>query len=104
MDDKRLDALKTALQNDPGDSFTRYALGLEYYSASMIEESKSAFEELILRDPNYLAAYFQLGKVYEAAGEPDMAKKIYERGIYVAASQNDLHTKSELETALDELL
>jgi Tfp pilus assembly protein PilF len=104
MDDNRLKTLKTALENDPDDSFSRYALGLEYSSASMITEAKNVFEELLSRDPNYLATYYQLGKVYETAGELELAKKAYERGIYVAASQNEFHTKSELEDALDGLL
>lgn len=103
MDDIRLEALKTALDNDPDDSFTRYAIGLEYSSASMNDEAKSVFEELISRDPNYLAAYYQLGKVYESSGEIEKARKAYEKGIYVAASQNDAHTKSELEEALENL-
>jgi Tfp pilus assembly protein PilF len=104
MDDNRLKALKAALENDPEDSFSRYALGLEYLSASMFEESRAGFEELITRDPNYLAAYYQLGKVYESSGEFDLARRIYEKGIYVAASQNEMHTKTELEEALDGLL
>ncbi len=104
MDDSRLEALKKMVEQEPNDSFSRYALGLEYLSVSDNEPAKEMFEELLSMDPNYLAAYYQLGKVYEILDEAEMARKAYEKGIYVAASQNDLHTKSELEEALNNLL
>ena len=104
MDNSRLLTLKKVVEQDPDDSFSRYALGLEYLSVPDNEKAKEMFEELLLKDPNYLAAYYQLGKVYELLGEAEMAQKAYEKGIYVAASQNDMHTKSELEEALNNLL
>ncbi len=72
-----------------------------------LKEPQSAmvtFEELRTIDPTYLATYYQLGKVYEILGSEAEAKKVYEKGIYIAASQSDMHTKSELELALNELL
>jgi Tfp pilus assembly protein PilF len=104
MDDSRLSALKKMVKQDPDDSFSRYALGLEYLSLSDNKPAKEMFEELLSKDPNYLAAYYQLGKVYEILDEVEMAGKAYEKGIYVATSQNDFHTKSELEEALNNLL
>lgn len=92
------------LDNDPQDSFARYALGLEYVSAARLEDAREIFEELRVLDPNYSATYYQLGKVYEQLGSEQEARKVYEKGIYVTASQNDMHTKSELEEALDGLL
>lgn len=104
MDNTRVDNLKKMLETDPQDSFARYALGLEYMSASEFEASKDIFEELRAIDPNYGATYYQLGKVYEQLGDESAARKVYEKGIYVASSQNDMHTKSELEQALNDLI
>lgn len=104
MDTTRLETLRKVLEAEPNDSFTRYALGLEYGSLNMIEESKDVFEELRAMDPNYLATYYQLGKVYERLGDENAARKIYEKGLYVATSQNDMHTKEELQQAMDDLL
>jgi tetratricopeptide (TPR) repeat protein len=104
MDSSRIENLKQMLSTDPQDSFARYALGLEFMSAGELESAKGMFEELRILDPNYSATYYQLGKVYELLGDENGARKIYEKGIYVAASQNDSHTKSELEEALDGLL
>ncbi|MCC6867123.1 MAG: tetratricopeptide repeat protein [Ignavibacteria bacterium] len=92
------------MAEDPNDTFARYALGLEYLSLNEIQKATETFEEVRTLDPNYVAVYYQLGKVYELNGDETSARKIYEKGIYVAASHNDTHTKSELEQALNDLL
>lgn len=104
MDIARIESLKEMLRVDPQDTFARYALGLEYVSGNDVESARNIFEELRILDPNYKATYYQLGKVYEILGNESEARKVYEKGIYVAASQSDMHTKSELEEALNELL
>jgi tetratricopeptide (TPR) repeat protein len=103
MEKSRLDTLKEILERDPSDSFTRYALGLEFVSGGLLDEAAATFEELMTLDPNYHAVYYQLGKVYEGLGDIEKARKAYEKGIYVAASQSEFHTKEELESALNEL-
>lgn len=104
MNSSRIESLRKALEIDPNDTFARYALGLEYLSANKLSDAKNVFDEIIALDPNYVAVYYQLGKTYELMGDDDSAKKIYEKGIYVAASQSDQHTKNELEQALNELI
>ena len=104
MDNKRIDNLKAILATDPQDTFARYALGLEYISLAEFEQAKDIFEEICVLDPTYVATYYQLGKTYEQLGDDSNARKIYEKGIFVARSQNDDHTKSELEQALNDLL
>lgn len=103
MDTGRLETLKKILERDPGDAFSRYALGLEYVSASMPELARSTFETLIASEPGYLAVYYQLGKLYELMGMNDLAVQTYRVGIGIAESQNDGHTRQELEEALDGL-
>jgi len=100
----RLENLKKMLQDDPQDTFARYALGLEYMSSGENENARDIFEELRVLDPNYVATYYQLGKIYELLGDESEARKIYEKGVYVAASQGDEHTKQELQQAIDDLL
>lgn len=103
MEKSRLESLKEMLEKDPSDPFTRYALGLELVSTKMPDEAAGIFEELIISDPSYHAVYYQLGKVYEALGDADKARKIYEKGIYITTSQSEFHAKEELQSALNEL-
>lgn len=104
MNSERIESLKKVLESDPGDTFARYAIGLEYLSVNGLDDAKNIFNEIIAMDPNYVAVYYQLGKTYELMGDENSAKKIYEKGIYVAASQSDEHTKNELEQALNDLI
>lgn len=103
MSTSRIESLKKILEIDPKDSFSRYALGLEYASAGESEMAKTEFMLVLDSDENYLAVYYQLGKVLESLGDNENAKEIYEKGIFVATAQNDMHTRSELEQSLDEL-
>ncbi|HEX2786826.1 MAG TPA: tetratricopeptide repeat protein [Ignavibacteria bacterium] len=99
----RINTLTKILESEPNDSFSRYALGLEYVSLNDYDEAQKEFNFILRNDPQYLPVYYQLGKVLESTGDSDKALKIYQQGLYVASSQNDLHTKAELQDAIDSL-
>lgn len=99
----RLEKLHELLVQDPADSFTRYAIGLEHMSAKNFDAAAAAFEELLRLDPDYLATYYQLGAVYSELARMDDARAIYNTGIAVARKAGDAHTASELQAALDEI-
>ncbi len=101
-----MDRIKTLLEflsADPGDSFSRYALGLEYRSAGDLERAIETYQEVLRRDPDYLATYYQLAKAYQDSGELDQARATFQAGIELASRQGDLHTREELQEALGEL-
>ena len=99
----RIETLQNLLKENPADEFTKYALALEYVSISDTANAEKYMKDLLMNSPNYLAVYYQYGKLLEDKGEIDEARKIYNQGLFVAASQNDLHTKAELQDALDNL-
>jgi len=99
----RLDALKQFLEREPNDSFTRYAIGLEYASQKNYSEAIRMLEELRAMDENYVPTYYQLAEYYRAEKAPLKAIQIYREGIQKARAMNDLHAASELEAALDDL-
>ncbi len=99
----RVDTLKMILKNEPNDTFTKYALALEYVSDGETDKAEEIFIDLVDNNPDYVAAYYQYGKLLEDRADIERARKIYNQGIFVAASQNDMHTKSELQDAMDNL-
>lgn len=99
----RVATLLEFLSVDPSDSFSRYALGLEYRSQGDLPRAIETFEEVRQRDPDYLATYYQLGKAYQDAEQLEKARQAFEAGIALAGRQGDDHTRSELYEALDEL-
>jgi Tfp pilus assembly protein PilF len=100
----RIEVLKGFLAQDPKDSFSRYALALEYVKLGQTEDARREFEAVCDTDPGYVATYFQLGQLYRNLGLRHEAEKTYRTGITVASKARDSHTQGELEGALESLL
>ena len=60
----RIEILKGFLEQDPKDSFSRYALALEYVKRGQTEDARREFEYVRDHDPGYVATYFQLAQLY----------------------------------------
>ncbi|MCA8922746.1 MAG: hypothetical protein KDD82_13110 [Planctomycetes bacterium] len=100
----RLDALEAMLAEDPSDPFTRYAIAMELKGLERKADAQQAFRDLIDAAPDYVASYYQLGRLLVDAGEDDDARPVIERGLAVAERAGDAHAASELRDLLDELL
>jgi Tfp pilus assembly protein PilF len=96
--------LKGFLEENSSDSFSRYALALEYAKLGQNDDALREFETVKKSDPDYVATYFQLGQLYQKLGRTHDAEKTLRTGITVAAKLGDEHTRSELESALDALI
>ncbi len=103
MREERIGKLKAILAQDPNDSFSRYALALEYAGADDSKQAILLLEDLMLRDQSYVPAYQQLGYLYEKVGRLQEAAAIFKRGMHIATQQGDHHAKSEMQDALDSL-
>lgn len=103
MKEARIAKLKAILEKEPGDSFTIYALALEYAGLNDSVQALVLLEDLVVRDPSYVPAYQQLGYLYEKLGRRDDAVSMFRRGILVAAEQKDHHAQSEMQDALDDM-
>ncbi len=99
----RLEQMLAFLDEDPDDSFTRYAVALEYKSAGEIARAVECLSELRRRDANYLPTYYMLGELLSGQESFDAAEEVYRAGMKLATETGDLHTRSELEEALDEM-
>jgi tetratricopeptide (TPR) repeat protein len=103
MTQSRLESLKQQLVEDPNDSFTRYALALEYNSLGEPETAVSFLKEVIDRDATYLPAYHQLGQICVRLNRTEEAKQIFKKGIELAQVTGDTHAKKEMTEELEEL-
>ena len=100
----RIELLKGFLQDNPNDSFSRYALALEFVKLNQLDDARREFETVRDNDPDYLATYYQLGQLFTRLGLRHEAEKTFRTGITVAVKQRDSHTQSELEEALESIL
>jgi tetratricopeptide (TPR) repeat protein len=100
---KRLEALLQFLAQDPDDTFTRYAIALEYIASEEYDEAIKFLESVLTLDNNYLAAYQQLGHIYAITNRKDMAVDVYKRGIDSANISGDKHAADNISKFLAEL-
>jgi tetratricopeptide (TPR) repeat protein len=88
---------------DPTDSFSRYALALELEKEKRELEAIPQLQEVIARDPAYVAAYYQLGRMLARLGQIEDARIAYRQGLDIAAAAGDQKTRNEIQDALDML-
>lgn len=96
----RIDQLLEMLKTEPNDSFLNYVLAMEYAKLNDVKKAINLIEEILLRDENYLGAYYQLGKYYEEIQEIQKAIAIYNKGVSIAQSQKNNKAVGELNEAL----
>lgn len=100
MQNERIVLIKQMLDKNPDDSFLRYAAALEFKKNGDTEKAITYLEDLIKHDPQYLASYYQLGKIYEEQSQAHKAITFYRQGKLIAAKVNDRKTLGELDEAL----
>ena len=101
MASTRLDILKGMVAQSPTDSFLRYGLAMELRNANNLEAALAEFHALLAVNPDYSAAYFHGGQTLERLARLDEARAMYREGIAAATRKGDLHTRGEMQTALD---
>jgi tetratricopeptide (TPR) repeat protein len=98
--DKRVELLQQMLKENPNDLFLNYAHALERLKEGKVDEAESILKKVLSTDESYLAAYYQLGKLYEQKENMTDAISVYKKGIEKAMAQKDMRTLGELEEAL----
>lgn len=92
--------LAARIKENPGDSFSKFALALELLKTGDQQKALLLFENIIKTDPEYTGVYYHLAKLYTENGENKKAFDTYKKGIEVAEAARDQHAKSELQGAL----
>lgn len=96
----RLELIEEMLEKNPADPFLKYAAALEFRKLGDQQKASRFLFELRKSQPDYLATYYQLGKLLEEEGKTKIAIEIYKEGREIAKKSNDLKTLGELSEAL----
>jgi hypothetical protein len=97
---KRLAVLEKMAAAGQADSFTLYALGMEYRRAARVDDSLTTFGTLRQRDPAYLPMYLMVGQMLTEHGRQAEATEWLKAGIELAREKGDMKALGELESAL----
>ena len=100
---ERIEKIKAFLQENPGDSFLKHALALEYVKIGDDATAQNVWEELLHSQPRYVGSYYHLGKLYERKEEEQQAIIVYEKGMKIAKAAGDNHAYNELRAALENM-
>lgn len=95
--------LARQIKDNPGDSFSKFALALEFRKEGEFKKARILFEDVLSSDPDYVGVYYHLGKLYEVLDRPKEALELYEKGIEVSTEQKEMRTKKELKEAHQQL-
>lgn len=95
-----MDRLKSFIERNPADAFSRHALAMEYIKIGDDDAARSELETLLAMDPGYVGSYYHLGKLKERSGDPEGAAETYRQGILLAERAGERHAAGELRAAL----
>ncbi len=97
---KRLAQLKTMLELEPNDLFLNYSLGLENLAQSNINEAEFQFKKALDLNPDYIPAYYQLGKLFEFKKNTKQAILFFKNGLEKARLVRDFKAINEFGEAI----
>ncbi|MCE3260219.1 MAG: hypothetical protein K0S12_1860 [Bacteroidetes bacterium] len=96
----RIDMLVELLKKEPDDVFLIYALGIEYVAELDLKEAEEKFKRVLSLDENYIAAYYQLGKLFESQLMNEEALKYFRIGLEKAIEQKNNRSVNEFKEAI----
>ena len=98
-----LDALERMLATGKDSPMLRFSLGNEHLRVGDAAAATAHFEQAVVQDPNYSAAWKMLGKAREAAGDRAGAVEAWQRGVTVATARGDQQAAREMGVFLKRL-
>jgi len=91
------------LAENPGDTFARYGLAMEYSKAGDIDRALAQFKTLLEKNPDYTPGYFMAAQTLAGADRVDEAKRMLVDGISSARRTGNQHAQSEMTAMLESL-
>ena len=94
----RLEQIQEFLNEQPDDSFLRYALAQEYAKRENWALAEESYQKLLNTDPDYLATSYHLAVLWRSQGKIEEAKELLGDGIDRAKAAREQHTLSEMQS------
>jgi len=88
--------LETMLARGQDTALLRYTLGGECLKAGEPLAALEHYERSVVIDPDYSAAWRQLGKAAQAIGDTDRAREAWQEGIATARARGDVQAAREM--------
>lgn len=99
----RREQIEAMLAEDPGDTFLRYSLAMEYRSEGDSIQSLKILDALIGESQPCVPAFFMAAQQLSEQGQIEESRDYLRRGIDEARSQGDSHAAAEMSELLASL-
>ena len=99
----RREKIEAMLAEEPGDTFLRYSLAMEFRSEGNHAESISCLDELTKDSPPYVPAFFMAAQQLVDLDQVEEAREYLRTGIEQARQQGDQHAAAEMSELLASL-
>lgn len=96
----RIDMLLAMLEKEPDDIFLNYALGTEYVGELDVIQAEFQFKKVLQMEPSYIAAYYQLGKLFESQLKNADALHFFKLGLEKAKEAKNNKAVNEFGEAI----
>ena len=89
--------LERLLQAGKDGALLRFSLGSQYLKLQQPEAAIEHLQRAVAFDPDYSAAWKQLGRAYTDSGRPAQALETYRQGIEAAQRKGDKQAEREMQ-------
>jgi uncharacterized protein HemY len=96
MNHEQIKQLEDLVMQNPKNALMHYTLGVEYLRADENEKAITILRKAISLEPEYSAAYRELGKALLKSDLKKEATDIFDKGIAVAEEKGDIQTSKEM--------
>lgn len=96
----RVEMILTMLKNEPNDLFLNYSLGLEHFADKDFTKAEESFKKTLSIQADYVPAFYQMGKLFEAQNKMDAALEYYNKGLAFAKEQKNNKAINEFSEAI----
>jgi Tfp pilus assembly protein PilF len=97
----RIEMLRQFLVENPGDSFARYGLAMEYSKAGDVETALREFRAIVESNPDYVPAYQMAAQMLSEHQRTEEARQWFTQGIEAARRSGNGKAESEMAAMLD---
>ena len=99
----RRERIESMLADEPGDTFLRYSLAMEFDKEGEHDRSLGGLRELMSDQPPYIPAFFMAGQQLVRLERIEEARSSLRAGIEEARRQGNAHAAGEMSELLSSL-
>lgn len=96
----KLEQLEDLVKQNQKNALMHYTLGIEYLRTNESKKAIPVLKEAINLEPDYSAAYRELGRALVNSNLKKEAIEIFNKGIAVAEEKGDIQTAKEMHVFL----